>query len=158
MIDEINSLNDLEEELEIDELCSLFKNWVKQQNEEILLSSGNISEENVVKILKHFFPNIEIIEDKYIIGVKCILFDKTTVIKDSLEMLKKDNQEFLPKSIISFEDLYTYYNNYYKTIEIDSNVPRFIVSKRYFENYISKHLQKYVIYDNFITCEWFKEN
>ena len=137
-------------EYELDEICGLFKFWKG--------SSGNMNEQEVIKILKHFFPTIEIIEDKYIIAVKCSLFDKTTDIKGSLEMLKKDNQEFLPKSIISFEDLYTYYNNYYKTIEVDSNVPRFIVSKRYFENYISKHLEKYVVYNNFITCEWFNEN
>lgn len=136
-------------EYELDEICGLFKFWKG--------SSGNMNEQEVIKIMKHFFPTIEIIEDKYIIGVKSILFDKTMDIRGSLEILKKDNAEFLPKSIISFEDLYTYYNNYYKSIENNANVPRFIVSKRYFENYISEELQKYVVYNNFITCEWFQE-
>ena len=40
-------------ELEVDEICSLFKIW--SRNEESLLSNGNINEENIIKILKHFF-------------------------------------------------------------------------------------------------------
>ena len=100
MIDEINSLNDLEEELEIDELCSLFKNWVKHQNEEILLSSGNISEENVVKILKHFFPNIEIIEDKYVLNITCNMWNKTKYIIKSFEFIKNELKKNEPVALI----------------------------------------------------------
>ena len=51
-------------ELEIDEICMLFKRWVKMNTEnQSFLSNGNISDENVIKILTHFFPNIEIIDD-----------------------------------------------------------------------------------------------
>jgi hypothetical protein len=49
-------------DFEIDEICSLFKLWSKQNSEE-LLTNGNITEETVLKILKHFFHNIEIIEE-----------------------------------------------------------------------------------------------
>lgn len=133
-------------EYEIDELCSLFKLWKNQ--------SGNINEQEVIRILKHFFPSTEIIEDKYILGIKCSLFDKTTYIKNSLEMLKNNKSEFIAKSIISFEELYTYYNSYYKTLDININTPRIVVSKRYFENYLLVNLSKYVVYNNFISCEW----
>ena len=64
--------NDFSHELEIDEICSLFKIWSKT-TATLLFSNGNISEENVLKILKHFFPDIEIIEDKYVLNVSCIL-------------------------------------------------------------------------------------
>ena len=47
-------LNDFNHELEIDEICSLFKIWSKT-TATLLFSNGNISEENVLKILKHFF-------------------------------------------------------------------------------------------------------
>jgi hypothetical protein len=55
-------------ELEIDEISSLFKYWIKESNE-LLLSNGNISEENILKILKHYFPSVEIMEEKYILNV-----------------------------------------------------------------------------------------
>jgi hypothetical protein len=53
-------------ELEIDELCMLFRAWHKQ-SEEQLLSNGNINEDNIIKILKHFYPDIKIVNDKYIL-------------------------------------------------------------------------------------------
>ena len=80
----------LEEEIEVDELCCLFKNWVKQQNEELLLSNGNISEENVVKILKHFFPNVEIVEDKYVLNISCTMWNKIKDITKSFEFIKNE--------------------------------------------------------------------
>jgi hypothetical protein len=105
----INEHTEFEEELEIDELCMLFKNWVKQNSEEVLLSSGNISEENVVKILKHFFPNIEIIEDKYVLNITCIMWNKSKDIIKSLEFIKNElkKNEFI--ALISFDDAYNYY-------------------------------------------------
>ena len=146
VIDEQNIL--LEEELEVDELCMLFKNWVKQQNESVLLSNGNISEENVVKILKHFFPNIEIIEDKYVLNISCTMWNKTKDIIKSFEFIKNELNKNEPVTLISFDDAYNYY-----VIFCNSKSYKFIISKRYFEKYLYSTMNDYIIYEKFIKTE-----
>ena len=53
------------------------------------MSNGNITEENIVKILKHFFPKIEIIEDKFVLNVNCSMWNKTNDINMSFEHIKE---------------------------------------------------------------------
>ena len=60
-----NSQND---EIEIDELCALFKTYV--------LQNTHLSDIEILKIIRHFYPQIEIIEHKYILNIKCSLWNK----------------------------------------------------------------------------------
>jgi hypothetical protein len=147
---EYHNMNDNEfnHELEIDEICSLFKIWTKT-NTETLFSNGNISEENVVKILKHFFPNIEIIEDKYILNVSCSLWNKNEDISQSFEYIKTQIKNNHTLALISFDDAYNYY---YKYCNINSH--KTIVSKRYFEKYLYFKLMDYIVYEKFIETSW----
>jgi hypothetical protein len=135
-------------ELEIDEICSLFKSWTKSKSS----SNGNISEENVVKILKHFFPNIEIVEDKYVLNVTCTLWDKNNEIEQSFDyiktQIKSNNTEI--QALISFDDAY---NHYYKYCNMNSHKSA-VVSKRYFEKYLYFKLSDYIVYEKFIEASW----
>jgi hypothetical protein len=139
----------LEEELEVDELCMLFKNWVKQNTEETLLSSGNISEENVVKILKHFFQNVEIVEEKYVLNISCNLWNKSKDIIKSFEFIKNELQKNDFVALISFDDAYNYYVKF-----CNSNSYKFIISKRYFEKYLYSTINEHIVYEKFIETEW----
>jgi len=138
-----------ENELEIDELCSLFKLWTKSANQQ-LLTNGNISEENIIKILKHFFPNVEIIEDKYVLNVSSNMWNKTSDIEKSFEYIKEqiknDNDAF---ELLSFDVIYNLYCKYCKQMSY-----KFVVSKRYFEKYLYFKLFDYIVYDKFIKLEW----
>ena len=134
-------------ELEIDELCSLFKSWTKINTENIS-SNGNISEENVVKILKHFFPNIEIVEDKYVLNVTSSLWDKNSEIEQSFHYIKTQIKK--EQALISFEDAY---NHYYKYCNMTSHKST-VVSKRYFEKYLYFKLSEYIVYEKFIDNSW----
>jgi hypothetical protein len=137
--------------MEIDELCSLFKSWAKQSNE-LLMTNGNISEDNVIKIMKHFFPKVEIIEDKYVLNVACILWDKNKDIVESFEYIKEEIKAgSLP--LISFDDAYNYYSKYCNT-----KSHKFVVSKRYFEKYICFHLSNHIVYEKFIETDWIFKN
>jgi len=138
-----------EEELEVDELCMLFKTWVKQNSEETLLSSGNISEENVVKILKHFFPNVEIIEDKFVLNISCTLWNKTKDIVKSFEYIKNEVKKNDFVALISFDDAYNYYFKF-----CNSKSYKFIISKRYFEKYLYNKLNDHIVYEKFILTDW----
>jgi hypothetical protein len=142
------SENVFNHELEIDEICSLFKSWSKI-NSEHLFSNGNISEENVVKILKHFFPNIEIIEDKYVLNIYCTLWNKNNEISQSFDYIKTQIKKEHTLALISFDDAYNYY---YKYCNINSY--KSIVSKRYFEKYLYFKLPDYIVYEKFIETNW----
>ena len=141
------------DELEIDELCMLFKTWHKQSQEQ-LLSNGNLNEDNILKILKHFYPDIKIIDDKYILNIRCNLWDKLDEIDNSLILLKCEysiNKLTKNKEIefISFDEAYNYY---YKRCNIHSQ--KFIVSKKYFEKYINYKCNSFIIYDKFIRIDY----
>jgi hypothetical protein len=138
----------IDNELEIDELCYLFKNWVKNSNEE-LLSNGTISEENVVKILTHFFPDVEIIEEKYIFNATCLLWDKNKDIQNSFLFIKNKLIESYNLQLISFDDVYNYYCKY-----CSSNSNKFVVSKRYFEKYLYTKISDCIVYEKFIDTKW----
>lgn len=139
-----------ENEIEVDEISSLFKMWVKQQKDEQLMTNGQINEENIVKILKHFLPSIEIIEDKYILNISSTLWNKTKDIEIFFSFMKDfiTNEYKLP--LISFDDTY---NHYYKFC--NNNSIKFIVSKRYFEKYLYFKLPHHIVYEKFIEIKWF---
>ena len=138
-----------ESELEIDELSSLFKLWAKQTNEP-LMSNGNISEENILKILKHFFPNVEIIEDKFVLNVSSLLWDKMSDIQKSFEFIREQIKHDYNLSLISFDDAYNYYYKY-----CNQNAIKTIVSKRYFEKYLYYKISNHIVYETFIETSWF---
>ena len=147
VIEHNNNVQAFNFEIEIDELCSLFKSWTKLKSESIS-SNGNISEENVVKILKHFFPNIEIVEDKYVLNVSCVLWDKNSEIEQSFQYIKSQIKN--DQALTLFDDAY---NHYYKFCNMNSHKSA-VVSKRYFEKYLYFKLSDYIVYEKFIDNSW----
>lgn len=125
------------EELETDELCSLFSYHTKI----------NISEKNVLDLIKHYYPDIAIEDDKYILNVKCKIWDKKQEIIDSV---KKYNNGDLIIDVHSDEvpmnELYQYYCK---------QKNRFTASKRYFEKFLKAESQLYITDDNFVKVDSF---
>ena len=135
-------------EIEIDEIFSLFKVWTKQNSNQ-LITNGNITEENIVKIIKHFFPNIEIIEHKFVLNITCSMWNKINDINNSLEYIREQIKNENTPALISFDDAYNYYYKY-----CNSNSLKFIVSKRYFEKYLYYKFADYIVYEKFIKIDW----
>jgi hypothetical protein len=135
-------------EIEIDEIYSLFKNWTKQ-NYSHLMTNGNITEENIVKIIKHFFPSIEIIEDKFVLNVICSMWNKMDDINNSFKYITEQIKNEHTLALISFDDAYNYYYKF-----CNSNLLKFIVSKRYFEKYLYYKFSDYIVYEKFIKIDW----
>ena len=148
------------DELELDELCSLFKFWSKQNDQKLIV--GSINEETILKILMHFFPTIKIVDDKYILNISCNLWNKNNDIKNSfldnlalpfLKVEKVKNIDLaLPflkvekvDKVESFDDCYKYYYEYCKLKSI-----KFIVNKLYFEKYINFYLKENIVFEKFI--------
>jgi len=141
--------NENDNEFEIDELCILFKKWAQEN----LNISGAISEDDVLKILKHFFPSIEIVDNKYLLGISCNMWDKNEDIYNSLVLLK---QNYYDKSLfeenhtlIAFDEAYDFY--FKKNKSMNKN----IVSKKYFEKYLYSNMSNYIEYEKFISSSWY---
>jgi hypothetical protein len=64
----ISSSPDFENEIEVDEISSLFKLWSKNKS--------SLTEENIIKILKHFFSS-EIVEEKFVLNVVSSIWNKS---------------------------------------------------------------------------------
>jgi hypothetical protein len=132
---------DFENELEIDEISSLFKFWIKSKNV--------LSDEYILKILKYFFSTIEIAEDKFVLNITSNLWDKVADINNSLPYIKNYIKSKHNLSLISFDDIYSYYQQY-----CSINSMKFVVSKRYFEKYLYYKFVDYIVYEKFIKVEW----
>ena len=135
-----SSSPDFENELEVEEISSLFKLWTKNKT--------TLTEENIIKILKHFFSS-EIVEEKFVLNVTSSVWNKSNDIDNSTEFIKEQIKNNHKLSLISFDDLYGFYHKY-----CSNNAIKFIVSKRYFEKYLYYKFSEYIVYEKFIKTEW----
>ena len=155
--------NEFDNEFEIDELCDLFKRWAS--NKANNCCSNTIGEHDVLKIIKHFFPTIEIIEKKYVLNVSCILWDKLVDINSSIAITKaqlltnstnnaaSSNTNLL--HLVPFDEIYDNYFNYCTKNKTASNSSKFVVSKRYFEKYLDITFSEFIEFDTFISSNWY---
>jgi len=142
------TINELDEDhFEIDEIMLMFKSWALAEDETYTL----LTEQEINDIIQHFYPNIEIVNDKYVIGINCTIWDKKFDIEKSLSTLKDElnQKEYHP---ISIYDAYSYYCRLNTSLPV-SNFPKLIVHKSYFEKYIFEQYSEY-IQDN----KWLLEN
>jgi len=136
--DETMVYDETELEIEIGELATLFKQWNH---------SGNITEKQVVNILKHFFPDLEIDQEKYIYKMRSKLWDKQVDIMMAMDDFKDKNGIVIQQ--VSTYDAYVYYCNYMNGNANDGDgkqkrrsgsgtmVPiPLLVSKQYFDKYL----------------------
>jgi hypothetical protein len=140
--DETMVYDETEPEIEIGEIATLFR-----QN-----TGAGIGETQIVNILTHFFPDLEIDQGKYIYRMRSNLWDKQVDI-----MMAMDDLRDKTGSIGSVYDSYVHYCNYVSCVSTSAstscttsskrrsssgslNTP-LLVSKQYFEKYMSLNMQ-----------------
>jgi hypothetical protein len=113
---------------EIEELCDIFKDWLKQY-EPNFFKTKIIDEEDILELINHYFPNVTIIDNRYIINIQNCLWDKIGEMNMFLDYL--NNNDDLPdlNFILNEEEIYKEYYNYGK---LHFN---YIVSKQFFNNF-----------------------
>ena len=134
--------DDHEIELEIDELSTLF-------NEYSSASASAVSDTALLGMLRHFYPDVIIEDDKYILNVGCKLWNKTAEINDYLEQFKEqcvENHHSFPQPLYN---AYEYYCG-----RCYSTAKRRIISKRYFEKYFMEEYADYIDENGMITMKW----
>jgi hypothetical protein len=144
----ITNDNNFDDEYEIDELVTLYKNS-DQRN-------AQISDINIIKMICHYFsPQVEIIDNKYISNIKCNLWSKHDDINEFLEQYKTSvNKIYENQQLILFDDLYQGYKTYFKAKGIIEQKGLPIVSKHFFEKYVTNQLTQYIQFDKFVSSEW----
>ena len=143
----INSDNNIDDEYEIDEITTLYKNLEQK--------SLQISDVNMVKMICHYFsPQVEIIDNKYITNIKCNLWSKQDDINEFLDAYKSNVVDKSSLELISFDDLYGGYKTYFKAKSVIEQKSYPIVSKQFFEKFLMNQLSKYVQFDKFVSSEW----
>jgi hypothetical protein len=160
-----------ESEIEIDELMRLFRKTTKPSKNALL--EHKMTDSLMIELIKHFHPDMEIIEDKYILNIRCVLWDKKEEVKKSLYLFreKERNASLIELSnfildtpdsyngnvksstphIHSLYDAYEYYCNH-----SINNANECIVSKRYFEKISRDLIGEYVDDDGVISNVYFQ--
>ena len=133
--------DDREIELEIDELSTLFKEYA---------SAGTpVGDATLLGMLRHFYPDVIIEDDKYILNVGCKLWDKPAEINDYLLQFKQQcltNHHSFPQPLYNAYEFYC--GKCYSTAK------RRIISKRYFEKYFMEEYPDYIDENGMITIKW----
>ena len=139
--------NIIEEEdelgIEISEIKHLFKT---NYNLKV-----KIQEDFIINIIKHFYQEIIIVDDKHILNISCILWNKRDEINKFLEETKNlfiNNNEKYPISIDYLYDKYSQ-NNKKNTS---------IIKKSYFEKYVIEYLNNYLDDNRLISNLWWNNN
>jgi hypothetical protein len=128
-----------DEEYEIDEIASLYKLTNK--------SSVNISDKEMIKMIWHYFyPQVEVIDNKYITNIRCNLWCKHDDINDALSNYKVHKNILLvdTSTLISFDELYQNYKSYIQAKIVVEKSFHPIVSKHFFEKFLSHYLAEYI--------------
>jgi hypothetical protein len=133
-------INDTEIELEIDELSTLFNEYV---------GAGAASDATLLGILRHFYPDIIIEDDKYILNMGCLLWDKKAEINEYLERFKT---QCITQNLSFPQPLYNAYEYYCGKCYLVAK--RRIISKRYFEKYFVEEYAEYLDENGMITIKW----
>ena len=120
---------------EISEISNIFTDWGGK--------GTSIAEDMIIFILRHFFPKITIVKGRYILNIKCLIWDKKKDILSILEDLKM-KYSFLNENI-SFINIY---QDYCKCTD------KYTCSKEYFEQILidcipNKYLHEQSVKSNF---------
>ena len=124
--------DETEIEIEIGELATLFRRR----------TDTNISEKQIVNILSHFFPDLEIDQDKYIYKMRSKMWDKQVDIMMAMDDLR-DKIGLESFASVSVYDSYAHYCNYMngengrRRPSNGSLATPMLVSKQYFEKCMS---------------------
>tara|TARA_Y100000780_G_C13691741_1_gene419833 strand:+ start:2994 stop:4517 length:1524 start_codon:yes stop_codon:yes gene_type:complete len=109
---------------EIDEILLIFSKKQKKQK----YKKYELDEKMLLSLIKHYYPEVNITNNKYLNNIECNIWDKN---QDISLFLDNDNSKNNENNTLHTEKLY---EKYFKWCE--TNKKTFIVSKSYFEENI----------------------
>ena len=74
-----------------------------------------------------------------------------------LTSYKLQNKDLLTEmSLLSFDDLYQNYKSYIQAKLVVEKTFHLVVSKHFFEKFVSNYLAEYIKFDKFVSSDWVK--
>jgi hypothetical protein len=153
------TVNDDEIELEIDELSTLFNEYLSTSTTQSsinttentkttssLSSYHNISDAALLGMIRHFYPDVNIEDDKYLVNVGCKMWSKKAEIRLYLDLFK---MQCMTNNISIPQPLYNAYEYYCS--KCYESTDRRAVSKRYFEKFLIDEYSDYLDENGLIT-------
>ena len=132
---------DLGEELEISELHTLISKWAEDANIDII----DFNEDTLKDIIAHFYDDITIENEKFLIGISCNYWDKQA---DMLEAFQHKFNKPIDRDI-------TIYESYVMFCKYINNQGKILtVSKKYYYKYIDKVIPEQYIKDGRILLAY----
>lgn len=149
---EASEASEEEDELEIDELTILFIHYMRARKpSQKNVNNLNITDELMHGLVKHFFSEIQIEDDKYIMNVASKMWNKKKEIKQALllsasmassanvasavEAPSESVEPHSPHQQLQVQSPHAIYNAYERYCAYSYSHKTFVVSKRYFEKY-----------------------
>jgi len=123
-------------EFEIDEICVLFKQWCTGTHSKVM------NDVLILDLIQHFYSDIIIENNKFILNVKSTLWDKRKEVIDSFTLFKKDGNDIVNVDINSDNDMTNKNSMSYETnpyeyyCDQNKNKYNLLVSKDFFEKII----------------------
>lgn len=134
-----NMRYDDDDEIEISELYVLMNNWAN--------NIIDIEEDDFSNMIKYFFPDIIIENNKILKNIKCMLWDKQNDIIQFFSNYNFNEGETVHKNV-SIYKAYKIYCGYAN----DNNL--LTVSKNYFNRYIDRVIPEQYILNNYISKDY----
>ena len=107
-----------DEELEIDELRTLFRQWARQQG-----VSHGAGDPCLLDLIKHFYPEVDIVDERVLANVRCRLWDKQGTVRDAVDLYLAGCDKDSPPTLSAAYAAYVTMSSHTKAR----------VSKRFFE-------------------------
>ena len=142
-------------ELETEEVSLLFRNWLSaihsNPNNSQKKKKYLLKENKIIDILTYFYPDLEIVDGKYILHMRNVLWDKDMDIETVLTYLKEEKNS----RINSLYSAYQYYTKYY-SLSVKTSTKPLLVSKSYFEKYIQVTHPEIIDENDTLKEKWYE--
>jgi hypothetical protein len=134
--------NEEESHLEVDELLTLLKHWNKKATHQVDATS-------ILNMLRHFYPDVEIEDDKYVMMKECKLWSKKNHIDEFLsafrtKCLETEDSPGAPIPVYAAYEAYAHYSKH----------ALLMASKTYFDRHLLEHMGEYIDDNKCIVAAW----
>ena len=117
------------DELELEEVCALFKGSCERGN-----THASVSETEIMSLIQHFFPNVSVTDGKLLANIKCDAWDK----QECIAAFLADQKGAAGSSKVTLNKLYKLYCKV-------QNGKALICSKSYFERVIRERFKENLV-------------